>query len=197
MPEFIMDKSEAITFPSGEVLAFTQLAAFTQGYIEAMLFTETSCIPMAAWTDPESQEAVREGQADGNIPSDAGFGDIHPDTFAAIQRDCIAFEHQAADLLIEAHGRGYTREQAGRDFWYTRNGHGVGFWDREALDDKDAYLAAGSPRVGDPTWADYKTASANSLGERLTKVAESFGQTWSDFVPDESSPTGYGYIHLS
>ena len=25
----------------------------------------------------------------------------------------------------------FDREQAGRDLWYTRNGHGVGFWDRD------------------------------------------------------------------
>jgi hypothetical protein len=24
----------------------------------------------------------------------------------------------------------YDVEKAGRDFWYTRNGHGVGYWDR-------------------------------------------------------------------
>lgn len=27
-------------------------------------------------------------------------------------------------------GEPYTEIQAGRDFWFTRNGHGVGFWDR-------------------------------------------------------------------
>lgn len=27
----------------------------------------------------------------------------------------------------------YTAEQFGHDFWYTRNGHGTGYWDRERL----------------------------------------------------------------
>lgn len=44
-------------------------------------------------------------------------------------------------------------EQIGRDFWYTRNGHGVGFWDR--------------PHV-------YIEDSANQLCD----IVEMFGETW-------------------
>ncbi len=42
--------------------------------------------------------------------------------------------------------------QAGRDLWYTRNGHGVGFWDRETL------------------WGE-------AQAERLTEKAKALGQS--------------------
>ena len=194
MPEFIADTDGTV-----HGLEWADLCDFTQGYIEAMLFTETAeSVSMVEWFDPENQAALDAGTISGSIPGDSGFGDIHPDTFDRIQADCIAFEHRAAHLLIEAHNRGYDRAQAGRDFWFTRNGHGVGFWDRNVLDDSDsAYLAAGSPKVGDPAWPAYLAARENSLGNRLTATAKDFGEVWADFGPDESSPTGYGYVYLS
>lgn len=166
MPEFIADTDGTV-----HGLEWNNLASFTQGYIEALLFTETSNIPMGNWEDEESQESLREGTSDGNIPCDAGFGDIHPDTFDRIQGDCIAFEHQAAELLEKAWLRDYSYAQAGRDFWFTRNGHGVGFWDRQELDE-------------------------DGLGEALSKIAKGFGEVWASFNPDPASPTGYGYIWL-
>jgi hypothetical protein len=36
----------------------------------------------------------------------------------------------SATRALERAESDYDREAAGRDFWYTRNGHGVGFWDR-------------------------------------------------------------------
>lgn len=39
----------------------------------------------------------------------------------------------------KADGRGYRHGEAvGHDFWMTRNGHGVGFWDRGLGDEGDA-----------------------------------------------------------
>jgi hypothetical protein len=167
MPEFIADTSGTV-----HGLEWDQLAAFTQGYVEAMLFTETiDSVSMVEWTDPENQDDIQEGRVSGTIPGDSGWGDIHPDTFDQIQRDCMEFERQAFDLLIEVHKLGYDREQAGRDFWFTRCGHGVGFWDRDQLEE-------------------------GGLGDKLSDIAREFGETWVDFVPDESSPTGYGFIHL-
>lgn len=46
--------------------------------------------------------------------------------------------------------------QAGHDFWLTRNGHGVGFWDR--------------PEIYGETYA-----------QMFTKIAESFGEAYSVF----------------
>lgn len=44
---------------------------------------------------------------------------------------CTAFYNKHRALLEEAiNAEGYSIEQAGSDFWLTRNGHGTGFWDR-------------------------------------------------------------------
>jgi hypothetical protein len=78
--------------------------------------------------------------------------DLAPECLARMRADCEAFiAAQSADLaLYEAK---MTCEQwtgaqrAGHDFWLTRNGHGVGFWDRglEDLGDRlsDATRAFG------------------------------------------------------
>lgn len=144
MPEFILNKSGRVQIADapfqGATLAFDNLDSFTQGYIEAMFFTdeEQLCeesgrdMPSVAF-DAETMETRFVG---GNSP---GFGDLAPATLARIIADCTAFR---ASLPVDGHGRtwldlasdyapqGYDDEQAGRDFWFTRNGHGVGFWDR-------------------------------------------------------------------
>lgn len=167
MPEFQMDKEGTVNG-----MVFADLSLIFQGYVEAMLFTENS--PgnfMADWQDDEVQDGLREGTIDGCIPDDAGWSDIHPESAERMQLDCFNFEVQARDLLAKAYERDYDAAQAGRDFWFTRNGHGVGFWDRKELE-------------------------ADGLGDALTTIAESFGQVYVDFIADPESPTGYGYVHV-
>ncbi len=56
-------------------------------------------------------------------------GECHDAEFAActmraMERDCANFQEQAGTAI------GYGDwTKAGHDFWLTRNGHGVGFWD--------------------------------------------------------------------
>lgn len=99
-------------------LDFCDLDSFTQGYVEAMFFTSTG-------TDD-----------DGDL-QEAGFADLAPETLATIVADCAAFNakfqplaDRAAETMADA-GESYHWEDdaAGRDFWFTRNGHGAGFWD--------------------------------------------------------------------
>lgn len=64
-----------------------------------------------------------------------------------------AFESMRADVsaFIESAGDdvdGLDAGQVGHDFWLTRNGHGAGFWDR----------------------------GLGAVGQRLTALAESFGE---------------------
>lgn len=102
------------TIPLGDdTKAYNALDTFTQGYIEAMFFTEC--------------------HADNPELEDATFSDLAPETIAACVAQCARFQEKYASLLVEAYGRGYSEEQAGHDFWFTQNGHGVGFWDREEL----------------------------------------------------------------
>ena len=66
--------------------------------------------------------------------------------------DCLAF-YQANEHLI---GDAPT-DQAGHDFWLTRNGHGAGFWDRATV------------------YGDYRA-------EQLSVNAEAFGVVDVEFI---------------
>jgi|11BtaG_2_1085332.scaffolds.fasta_scaffold00312_30 hypothetical protein len=65
--------------------------------------------------------------------------------------DCLAFYSRIVCYLSPDN-----IEQAGHDFWLTRNGHGAGFWDK--------------PEVYGETYA-----------EKFTKIAESFGEAYAVF----------------
>lgn len=96
------------------------LDQFTKGYIEALFFTN-------------------EGPEDGQLGDDAGFYDIAPAALSLIMADCAKFQEAHSTTLervTEAEGS-YELIQAGRDFWFTRCGHGVGFWDRQELTEAD------------------------------------------------------------
>lgn len=126
MPEFILE---------GRDHAARAESDFVLGFIEAMFFTEmdsTFCVK--EWFSDEAKEARESGQCS-ELPGDVGYDDLHPGSLAAIRRDCEAWQKENADLLAFALGpmSGYDEVQAGRDYWFTRNGHGVGFWDREEL----------------------------------------------------------------
>ena len=91
---------------------YKALDPFTRGYIEAMFFTDTGS------GDDEGLENV----AVCNLSNEA---------WGSITKDCAVFQKLNAELLERAYSEAdYDSEKAGRDFWYTRNGHGVGFWDR-------------------------------------------------------------------
>lgn len=121
MPEFIMEgKHEP---------EFRKLDSFTQGYIEALFFTDN-----APGVTTEEWQAT-EDHPEGSIPEDVGFTDIAPIDLEEIIADCKAFQEKNAELLDEAYelaadGLAYTPERAGHDFWLNRNGHGCGFWSR-------------------------------------------------------------------
>lgn len=91
--------------------AFSDLPEFVQGYIHAIFFTECH------GDNPEIQDAT--------------FADLAPETLAKCIRDCELFQKDNAPELEDAHEtNGYDAERAGTDFWFTRNHHGAGFWDR-------------------------------------------------------------------
>ncbi len=70
---------------------------------------------------------------DGNGLDDSGR-DLAPDTLEQMRRDAFAFDLAAGDMTLE---RG-DPEQAGHDFWLTRNHHGAGFWDGDWPEHGDA-----------------------------------------------------------
>lgn len=99
---------------------------------------------------------------------DAVFGvdDIAPECAAAMRATCADFvESNKTDLLKYCEKMKCEQwsgeERAGHDFWLTRNGHGVGFWDR----------------------------GLDALGERLSKAAEVYGSV-DLYVGDNGSVYG-------
>lgn len=86
---------------------------FTQAYVTAALWSSTD---------------------DNGDPLDAKYTseDLAEETVTAIKADCLRFRREFSDLLTQATDTklGYDEAQAGHDFWLTRAGHGVGFWDR-------------------------------------------------------------------
>lgn len=94
-----------------------QLDTFTRAYIECALWSSSD---------------------DDDTPLDESYDidDLAPATLADIAEDCRQFQADNAELLAQAYDL-YSHnpewlhdEQAGHDFWLTRNGHGAGFWDR-------------------------------------------------------------------
>lgn len=98
--------------------------AFTRDYTAAILFTE--------------QDELGDKNED----------DFAPEMMERIRADCAAFQaaEGVADILADEsnHRPGSpddtAEEHAGRDFWYTRNGHGVGFWDGDWTEKAESVL---------------------------------------------------------
>lgn len=144
MPEFHLDTAGEV-YRKGSILsgadtdkaflAWGDVDDLAQGYITAMFFT--------AGDEP--------GTFDGQL---CGFEDLDPGTLSAILADCAAFQATCAPALAAAqevpgYGPGEERgprgddtweAMAGRDFWYTRNGHGCGFWDGDWPEPSASYL---------------------------------------------------------
>lgn len=93
---------------------------FMMAYIEAALWSSTD----------DNEEPL-----DRNYDSE----DIDESTLATMKADCDKFQAENADLLAQYYDElprteWTPQEQAGHDFWLSRNGHGAGFFDRQASD---------------------------------------------------------------
>lgn len=114
---------------------YAALDEFTRAYIEAAFFT-------GAANDADDTR-FNDGEY--------GIADLAPPALQKMIDDCMAFQVFGAYMLVEAYEHeGYTKEQAGHDFWLTRNHHGAGFWDREL----------------------------GKIGDRLTKAAHKFSEAY-------------------
>lgn len=170
MPQFILDTSGQVLAPVGPIYQpdgravrvlvphlWAGLDAFTQGYIEALFFTEEEQLCEESdgarnMPDVAFNTATMESHFVGG--DSFGFSDLAPETLARIIADCEAFKARHVHTLAAAYGAGcddgseYTPERAGHDFWLTRNGHGAGFWDR-GLGELGDTLDAASGVVGE------------------------------------------------
>lgn len=127
MPQFQMSGAENP--------AYIALDDFTKGYIEALFFTEEEQLCDDSPEDGERNmpevvvnTATMETRFHGG--NSYGFEDLAPDTLENIKAECAKFQAENAALLAQAYQLDYDANQAGADFWLSRNGHGAGFWDR-------------------------------------------------------------------
>jgi hypothetical protein len=105
---------------------------FLRGYLDAALFTTDE-------TPPSGCDYVEAGRSDEMFPR-------LPEYFIEkAKADCARFEKENAALLEKA-GDYW---QNGADFWYTRNGHGVGFLDRGYPDDIAEPLTDAAHKFGE------------------------------------------------
>lgn len=119
MPEFQLKTRQRGSHP------YFALDSFAKGYVEAMFFTNGD-------TGDERENYLNE----------LGTERLTRESVADIAADCERFRQLKMKsgltaeewLLVQ---RDYDFEQAGRDFWFSRNHHGVGFWDRDQISDAD------------------------------------------------------------
>lgn len=128
MPEFQMNGKDAPEFQA--------LDDFTQGYIEAAFFTQSG------------------EEDDGGTIGDKGFQDLAPETLQSMIEDCAQFQftHRPALTalrLLSEEPDSEIERRAGADFWFTRNGHGCGFWDG---DWPEPYATELAEDCGFPLW---------------------------------------------
>ena len=100
---------------------------FVAAYLECALWSST---------DENDQPLDRE----------FSVSDIQGETLDKAIADCEKFQLDNEESLSDFY-QTQTVEQAGHDFWLSRNGHGAGFFDREAegaMDLQDAARAFGS-----------------------------------------------------
>lgn len=109
---------------------------FTRGYLEAAFFA----------TNDEDGDPLQDS---------VDVSDLSPSAWQAVQRDCAAFLATNGALIQacdEAHRPGSpddtVEEHAGRDFFYTREGHGVGFWDGDWPMKAGEHLSAAANAFG-------------------------------------------------
>jgi hypothetical protein len=99
-----------------------------------------ACLECALWSSTDGSTES------GGEPLDANYtiDDMTVDAIRSLQRDCRSFTAHHGQDIDRA---GLTLQQAGHDFWLTRNGHGTGFWDR----------------------------GLGEIGERLSKASKAYG----------------------
>lgn len=89
-----------------------RLQKFTSAYITCALWCGVLDHSSDNESDPNNYDLMPE--------------DISDNTLRVMREDCIRFFSQIEEILPLG-----TEDRAGHDFWFTRNGHGSGFWDRD------------------------------------------------------------------
>jgi hypothetical protein len=133
--------------------AWPDLPEFERGYFTCIFFMSDNDVGSGEYSNAEYR-----------------YQELHPANFTDQMEDCRLFQEKAKDLLEQAYEHhGYDADRAGNDFAYTRNGAGVGFWDRKEI------LGKG-------------------LGRRLTDIAEKFIEVSASFNEEGTDGRTYTFI---
>lgn len=146
MPEFLINANDAIV--SGH--PYAELNEFARGYVEAMFFT--NC-------DSGDDNEFRANEL--------GVDALTDDSVSSIRAMCAKFENDMRHILERAYewsDGAYDVAAAGRDFWFTAQGHGVGYWDRAELDH--------TCNMQGETLRDVLTREAKSYGEQYPEIGD-------------------------
>lgn len=132
MPQFVINTPDRAAHP------FYALDEFARAYVEAMFFTNCD-----------------SGDERENLANDLGVERLTRASVAAIKEDCDEFQADAAAEIEATLAQGKL-DLAGiaHDFWFTRQGHGVGFWEGESR---------GYP---------------GATGDELTRITKGFGEVY-------------------
>ena len=114
------NKQSGIGVKNMKNYSINDLDDFTESYILCMLWAE----------DDENGDALNLSWK---------MSDFSDESLETIIEECKAFQQENKQLLDQAYNlynvAEYSPESmAGHDYWLTRNGHGVGFWDRNLGD---------------------------------------------------------------
>lgn len=124
---------------------------FIAGYVECLLW-------LAKFDNGESVSGLHVDDID-----------IAPTSMEKIRRECADFYNANRETWERG---GWRDDQAGHDFYLTRNRHGAGFWDREYNDD------------------------SRKVRQELTRNAQAYGETC-DTVEIEADCTYFKYVVYS
>ncbi len=109
MPQFILNDHPAPR-------AYDELSTFAKSYVEAMFFTNCDT-----------------GEDDEDKANRLGVSRLTTRSLQRIAADCAQFQTIAAPIIARVLEHGQRDEEGiAHDLWFTRQGHGVGFWEGES-----------------------------------------------------------------
>ena len=135
-----------------------ELDDFTGQYLVTALWSSMVGLPVLSddlvdgCMDVPEDHPLHGISEDDNFDKDFDSDDFTKEAVYAAIADCTKFQEENADDLSDEDS-----EQAGHDFWLTRNGHGAGFWDGDYEEAKGKRLSDACDAYGELNiWVDEK-----------------------------------------
>jgi hypothetical protein len=141
-----------------------KLSRRTVAYLDTILWAETVLLPVTedelvdGRMDVDDQHPLHGIHEQDSLDDHFDIHDFDAESLRVAERDCSAFFARLEELdLLERANEHEDDDQIARDFWFTRVGHGVGFFDGDYDDPDD---------------------DVDDLGEALSDVAAEFNDQY-------------------